>query len=76
VEPRITRTVQATGTTGRTHVTATATSIGESRRGRAFVRAAVWWTRVWRAAGSGITTAAEWAAAMHPTWKQWLQKKD
>ncbi|HKP08464.1 MAG TPA: DUF58 domain-containing protein, partial [Microbacterium sp.] len=27
-----------------------------------FVRAAVWWTRVWRAAGSGITTAAEWAA--------------
>ncbi|MBW9111031.1 DUF58 domain-containing protein [Microbacterium ureisolvens] len=62
VEPRITRTVQATGTTGRTHVTATATSVGESRRGRAFVRAAVWWTRVWRAAGSGITTAAQWAA--------------
>ena len=62
VEPRITRTVQSTGTTGRTHVTATATSVGESRRGRAFVRAAVWWTGVWRAAGSGITTAAEWAA--------------
>ena len=62
MEPRITRTVQATGTTGRTHVTATATSVGESRRGRAFVRAAVWWTRVWRAAGSGITAAAEWAA--------------
>ncbi len=62
MEPRITRTVQATGTTGRTHVTATATSVGESRRGRAFVRAAVWWTRVWRAAGSGISTAAEWAA--------------
>ncbi|MGU3647055.1 DUF58 domain-containing protein [Microbacterium sp. C23T] len=62
VEPRITRTVQSTGTTGRTHVTATATSVGESRRGRAFVRAAVWGTGVWRAAGSGITTAAEWAA--------------
>ena len=62
MEPRITRSVQATGTSGRTHVTATATSVGESRSGRAFVRVAVWWTRVWRAAGSGITTAAAWAA--------------
>jgi len=62
VEPRITRTVQSTGTTGRTHVTATATSAAGSRRTRAFVRAAVWWTGVWRAAGSGISAAAGWAA--------------
>ncbi|WP_109210496.1 MULTISPECIES: DUF58 domain-containing protein [Microbacterium] len=60
-ESRLTRTVQSTGTAGRTHLTATATSVGPSRRGRAFVRAAVWWTGVWRALGTGITTAAEWA---------------
>ncbi|MDW4573857.1 DUF58 domain-containing protein [Microbacterium sp. M3] len=61
-ESRLTRTVQSTGTTGRTHVTATATSVASSRRSRAFVRAAVWWTGMWRAAGSGIAAAAEWTA--------------
>jgi len=69
-ESRLTRTVNSTGTagrtgtSGRTHVTSTSTAYGtgRSRRGRAFVRAAVWWTGVWRAAGSGITTAADWAA--------------
>ena len=61
-EPRITRTVPFTGTAGRTHATATETSVGPSRGGRAFVRAAVWSTRVWRAAGSGIAAAAEWSA--------------
>jgi hypothetical protein len=67
VEPAYTRTSQATGAGGRTHLTATVggtgteTSIGASRRGRAFVRAAVWWSQVWRSAGSGITRAAAWA---------------
>ena len=66
VESRITRTVQSTGTVGRTHptsaATSTATSVAPSRRGRAFVRAAVWWTGAWRAAGSGFATAAQWSA--------------
>ena len=72
-ESRLTRTVRSTGaagrtgTAGRTHITSTSTSTaydtGRSRRGRAFVRAAVWGANAWRAAGSGISTAAEWAAA-------------
>jgi len=70
-ESRLTRTVHSTGTagrtgtSGRTHVTATSTAFGttgRSRRSRAFVRAAVWWTGVWRATGSGIRTAADWSA--------------
>ncbi|MFD4959699.1 DUF58 domain-containing protein [Microbacterium sp. NPDC058389] len=64
-ESRLTRTVHSTGTAGRTHVTATSTAFGttgRSRRSRAFVRAAVWWTGVWRATGSGVRTAADWAA--------------
>jgi len=64
-ESRLTRTVHSTGTSGRTHVTATSTAFGttgRSRRSRAFVRAAVWWTGVWRATGSGVRAAADWAA--------------
>jgi uncharacterized protein (DUF58 family) len=60
VESRLTRTVRSTGTGGRTH--ATATSVTSSRRGGALVRAAVWWTGIWRQAGTGIATAARWAA--------------
>ncbi|WP_019181742.1 DUF58 domain-containing protein [Microbacterium yannicii] len=58
-ESRITRTGQPTGVTGRTH--ATATSVTSARSG-ALVRAAVWWTDAWRATGSGIAAAAEWAS--------------
>ncbi|MEZ3159090.1 DUF58 domain-containing protein [Microbacterium sp. BWT-B31] len=66
-ESRLARTVQSTGAIGRsggterTHVTST--SVGPSRRGRAFVRAAVWGTAAWRTAGSRVATAAEWTAA-------------
>ncbi|MGN6218019.1 MAG: DUF58 domain-containing protein [Microbacterium sp.] len=63
-ESRLTRTVHSTGTSGRTHVTSTSTAFdtGRSRRSRAFVRAAVWGAGAWRATGSGIRTAADWAA--------------
>ena len=46
-ESRLTRTSAATGTGGRTHVTATA--VTSARRGRALVRVVVWWTGAWRA---------------------------
>ncbi|GAA2986361.1 hypothetical protein JOD63_002286 [Microbacterium terrae] len=59
-ESRLTRTSQSTGTAGRTHVTST--SVTSARRGRAVVSAAVWATRAWRAAGSGIREAATWTA--------------
>ncbi|GAA5093385.1 DUF58 domain-containing protein [Microbacterium yannicii] len=72
-ESRLTRTVHSTGAagrtgaTGRTHSTLTSTSTaygtGPSRRGRALVRAAVWGANAWRTAGSGISTATEWAGA-------------
>ena len=65
VEPPITRTVHATGTAGRTHLNATAstaTDAAPSRRGRAFVQAAVRATGAWRATHSGIAAAAAWAA--------------
>ncbi len=64
VEGRLTRTVQSTGSVGRTHATSTSTStsVGPTRRGRAFVRAAVWGNDAWRGAGSGIATLADWAA--------------
>ncbi|WP_106816544.1 DUF58 domain-containing protein [Microbacterium timonense] len=59
---RLTHTVQSTGTGGHTSVTATATSLAPSRRGRALVRAVVWANQAWRAAGAGIAAGAEWAA--------------
>ncbi len=62
VEPPITRTVHATGTAGRAYLTttaSTATNAVPSRRGRAFVRAAVWVTDAWRATRSGIAVAAD-----------------
>ena len=64
-ESRLTRTSQSFGATGRTHQTiagsATATSVAP-RRGRAFVRAAMWAAGAWRAAGSGVSAAADWAS--------------
>jgi uncharacterized protein (DUF58 family) len=65
VEAPITRTVHATGTVGRTHVTttaSTATNAVPSRRGRAFVRAAVRGADAWRATRSGIAAVVEWSA--------------
>ena len=58
-ESRLTRTVQSTGMTGRTHATATSVA---SPRARALVRAAVWWTSASRATGAAIATAATWAS--------------
>lgn len=59
-ESRLTRTSAATGTEGRTQITAT--SVTSARRGRALVRAVVWWAGVWRAMGAALTAAAEWSA--------------
>lgn len=59
-ESRLTRTSANSGTSGRTHVTAT--SVTSSRRGRALVRAVVWATGAARTAGRGIASAAEWSA--------------
>lgn len=59
-ESRLTRTSAATGTDGRTHVTATA--VTSSGRGRSLVRAVVWWTGVWGAIVRGTAAVAVWAA--------------
>lgn len=59
-ESRLTRTSAATGTGGRTHVTATAvTSAGRSR---ALVRAAMWVAGAWTATRDGVGAAAAWSA--------------
>jgi hypothetical protein len=60
-ESRITRTSVSTGTTGRSHLTSTSTSVS-SRRSSWFVRLAVWITDAWRALGRGIRAAATWAS--------------
>ena len=58
-ESRLTRTSAATGTAGRTQVTATSvTTVG---RGRALVSVVVWWAGAWRAMGAWIAAAAEWS---------------
>ncbi|MCC2033617.1 DUF58 domain-containing protein [Microbacterium allomyrinae] len=59
-EARLTRTVHSTEPEGRTHVTST--SVTSSSRGRALVRAVVWWAGAWRAAGSAVRAAVQWAA--------------
>jgi len=59
-ESRLTRTSASTGTSGRTHVTAT--SVASPGRGRALVRVVVWWTGVWRAFARVTATAAAWCA--------------
>jgi len=58
-ESRLTRTSVSTGS--RTQVTAT--SVTSARRGRAIVRAVVWWAGAWRALAAALSAAAEWSAA-------------
>ena len=59
-ESRLTRTSAATGTGGRTHVTAT--SVTSAGRSRSLVRAAMWGAGALTATRDGLGTAAAWAA--------------
>ena len=59
-DSRITRTAAATGPDGLTQITETA--VTTRRRGRALVRAVVWWTRTSRATGAALAAAADWSA--------------
>jgi uncharacterized protein (DUF58 family) len=59
-ESRLTHTSAATGTAGRTHVTAT--SVTSAGRGGAMVRVVVWWAGLWRTMGAAVAAAAEWSA--------------
>jgi len=59
-ESRLTRSAAATGSaTGPGETTRTVAPI---TRGRTLVRLAVWATATWRALGSGVRTAADWAS--------------
>lgn len=59
-ESRITRAAATTGPDALTQITETA--VTTRRRGRALVRAAVWWTRTARATGAALAAAADWSA--------------
>lgn len=63
-ESRLTRTSVSTGTgmTGTGSATSTRTHVTSGGRGRAVVRAVVWWTQASRATGRAIRAAAEWTA--------------
>ena len=72
-ESRLTRTSASTGPGGRTQVTAT--SVTSARRGRALVRAVVWWARMWRTMGAALRAAAGWSAEQRDRQAYWSSSR-